>query len=69
MESTKIIFLDIDGPLISGRAKFLPGNRSALRCKSDPMHQGHYKFFDPCAVAMFNYIIEKIKPKFVLSTS
>lgn len=69
MENTKIIFLDIDGPLCSSRASFLPENKTSLRNKEDPMQQGHHKYFDPCAVWMVNDIIKKIKPVFVMSTS
>ena len=69
MENTKIIFIDIDGPLCSSRASFLPENKTSLRNKEDPMQQGHHKYFDPCAVWMMNDIILKVKPMFVLSTS
>lgn len=69
MENTKIIFLDIDGPLCSSRASFLPENKTSLRNKEDPMQQGHPKYFDPCAVWMMNDIIVKISPTFVMSTS
>lgn len=69
MENIKIIFLDIDGPLISSRAEFLPTNRTSLRDKSDPMQQGHFKTFDPCAVWMMNDIIHKVNPTIVMSTS
>jgi len=44
----KVLFLDVDGPLIPARALFLPGN---LR----PTLQGQWAF-DPCAVGMLNFL-------------
>lgn len=42
-----IIFIDIDGPLISGGAAFLPSNRRLVRT------------FDPVAVALLNNLFER----------
>lgn len=43
---TKIIFLDVDGPMVPGRSLFLPRNRTL----------GWQWQFDPCAVGMLNFL-------------
>jgi len=45
---TKILFLDIDGVLISTRAAYLPNQTSI------------WSIFDPVAVALLNHVSEKI---------
>ena len=42
----RVIFFDVDGPMVSGRASLLPENVA---------HRYGWKF-DPCAVAMLNFI-------------
>lgn len=55
--STKIIFLDIDGPMIPNRAFFLP-NQTTI-----------YSVFDPCAVAMLNRLITLSGAKLVITST
>lgn len=54
----KVIFCDIDGPLISGRAVFLPGNRGKL-----------VSWFDPVATALLLDVIEETQCKLVISST
>lgn len=53
----KIIFLDIDGPMIPYRAMFLPGQTRVM------------SVFDPIAVSFINNLCEKDGWKVVLHTS
>lgn len=55
---TRILFLDIDGPLIPGRAYDMPGQTRPIVTN-----------FDPCAVGMINNACRKQKRKIVLHTS
>ena len=57
---SKIIFLDIDGPMIPVRAFVLPGNKFG---------EGSAKCFDHVAVAMINTLVEFTGAKVVLSSS
>lgn len=52
----KIIFLDFDGPMIPGRAHFLP------------LIHGH-RSFDPVAVTLVNRLAEKAKAKIVIHSN
>jgi len=45
---TKVLFIDVDGPLIPARALFLPSNLK-------PTWQNQWAF-DPCAVGMLNFL-------------
>lgn len=54
----KVLFLDIDGVVLPGRAYMLP-NQS----------EGVVTVFDPCAVSMINKACEKQDRKIVLHTS
>lgn len=54
----KILFLDIDGPLIPGRAYTMPGQT-----------KGIVKTFDPCAVGLINFWCKSRKWKLVLHSS
>ncbi|PPD51455.1 MAG: hypothetical protein CTY12_07830 [Methylotenera sp.] len=55
--STKVIFLDFDGPMIPNRAFFLP-NQTPI-----------YSIFDPCAVGMLNRLIALSDAKLVISST
>lgn len=54
----KIIFLDFDGPMIPVRAMYLPENLKMMPAK-----------FDPCAVGMLNFLIDKSGAKLVISST
>jgi hypothetical protein len=54
----KILFLDIDGPLIPGRAYTMPGQTKPIVMK-----------FDPCAVGLINNWCETRKWKLVIHSS
>lgn len=54
---SKIIMLDIDGPMIPVRAFFLP-NQTPI-----------YSIFDPCAVAMLNRLIVLSDAKLVMTST
>lgn len=54
--TTKVVFLDVDGPMIPVRAYFLP-NQTPL-----------VTVFDPCAVSMLNRILRKSKALLVISS-
>lgn len=54
---TKILFLDIDGPLIPMRAYFLPGQTKIV------------SLFDPCATSLVLKLIEQSGAKLVVSSS
>lgn len=56
--TTKVLFLDVDGPMIPTRAWRLPGNVSKI-----------HKQFDPCAVANILYVLETTGAKIVLSST
>lgn len=58
MSVTKVIFLDIDGPMISDRAMFLPGNRHKLA-----------EWFDPLATLLLLDVIEKTGAALVISST
>ena len=55
----KIIFLDIDGPLLPARAWVLPQNRDASETSQ----------FDPIAVAFVNRLIERSEGQIVISST
>lgn len=55
----KILFLDIDGPMIPGRAHNLPGQRSETFVKQ----------FDPVAVSIINWLCDECGWRVVLHTS
>lgn len=55
----KIIFLDIDGPLLPARAWVLPGNRVSR----------HTPVFDPIAVSFVLRLIERSKGAIVVSST
>lgn len=55
--SSKIIFLDVDGPLIPGRAMFLPNQTQIM------------EVFDPCAVSLINKLCEINGYKLVIHSS
>jgi len=57
--TSKVIFLDYDGPMIPARAHWLGSSRS----------WGMFDRFDPCAVAMMNDAIDVTGAKFVISAS
>ena len=59
----KVLFVDIDGPLIPGRAYMLPGNMKPLR--TGPFVQA----FDPVAVSLLNSLAKDRDYRFVLHTS
>lgn len=54
---TKVIFLDIDGPMISGRAAYLPDQTYI------------HSVFDPCATAMLLRVIEHSGARIVISST
>lgn len=54
---TKVIFLDIDGPMISGRAAYLPDQTYI------------HSVFDPCATAMLLRLIENSGARIVISST
>ena len=54
----KIIFLDIDGPMIPLRAYFLPNQTKPI-----------VSVFDPCAVSLLNKLIDDSKAKLVISST
>lgn len=56
-QPTKIIFLDIDGPMIPLRAYHLPGQT------------GPVSMFDPCAVSMLNRLLGISQAKIVCSST
>lgn len=56
-QPTKIIFLDIDGPMIPMRAYHLPNQTSPV------------SMFDPCAVAMLNRLLAFSQAKIVCSST
>lgn len=57
----KIIFLDVDGPMIPTRAYFLDGNRSFTpNCG---------RTFDSCAVSMVNILLKRAGAKLVISST
>lgn len=58
MTKQKIIFLDIDGPMIPGRAYHMPTQT-----------KGIVKTFDPCAVGLLNKICSKSGWRIVLHSS
>jgi hypothetical protein len=60
IEENKIIFLDIDGPMLPMRAFFLPENNQ----KNSNRH-----YFDPIAVSMINRLLETSRAKIVISSS
>lgn len=57
----KIIFLDVDGPMLPTRAYFLRANRS-----NNPYERQQ---FDPCAVAMVNVLLKASGAKLVISST
>lgn len=57
-EKHKVLFLDIDGPMIPGRAYNMPTQTKDL-----------VKTFDPCAVGLINSLCQSNKWKIVLHTS
>jgi len=57
--SDRILFLDIDGPLIPSRAYEMPSQT----------HNPFVTIFDPCAVGMINKACEKQDRKIVLHSS
>lgn len=54
----KVLFLDIDGPLIPGRAYAMPGQTKPI-----------VKKFDPCAVGIINEVCWKQHRKLVIHSS
>lgn len=60
MRQDKILFLDIDGPMIPQRAYVLPGNKFG---------KGTVKCFDPIAVEMINELLDLSKAKLVISSA
>ena len=59
MTMSKILFLDIDGVLLPGRAYMLPNQTN----------NPYVTVFDPCAVAMLNEVCRKQDRKIVLHSS
>lgn len=57
-KTTKVIFLDIDGPMIPGRAYKMPGQTRPI-----------VKTFDPVAVGILNHFCETFGYKIVLHSS
>ena len=55
--SNRVIFLDVDGPMIPVRAFYLP-NQTPI-----------YSIFDPCAVAMLNRLIALSDAKLVITST
>jgi hypothetical protein len=55
---TKVLFLDIDGVVLPGRAYMLPNQTKPI-----------VKTFDPCAVSMINEACRKQKRKIVIHSS
>ncbi len=69
-----VLFLDIDGVLLSGRAWLMPKNR-ALRAWTATMKPrdafdevGRDAVFDPCAVALLAEICEATDARLVVSS-
>lgn len=54
----KILFLDMDGPMLPARAQFLPGQTKP-----------YWKVLDPVAVAMVNNVAETTGRRFVIHSS
>lgn len=54
---TKVIFLDIDGPMIPGRARYIEGQTKVL------------SIFDPCAVGFLNNFCQAKGWRIVISSS
>lgn len=68
-----VIFLDVQGVLMSGRAWLMPTNRRALRTSTTPMKPpsdelGRAALFDPCAVGLLIEICEATEARLVLSS-
>jgi HAD domain in Swiss Army Knife RNA repair proteins len=70
-----ILFLDIDGVLLSGRAWLLPANQN-LHAKGTGLSRrqftemiGHDAVFDPCAVALVARICEVTGAQIVVASS
>lgn len=70
--TTKVIFLDFDGPVIPGRAWYL-NNRNHKNCDED--YNRHkpstwsMSFFDQCAVAFLLELMDETSIKLVISSS
>lgn len=62
----KIIFLDIDGPMIPGRAYFLPNQKKAEGLEG---FAGVVTEFDPCAVSILNQVCKERGWKIVIHSS
>ena len=56
--TAKVLFLDIDGPMIPHRAYLLPDNHTRL-----------VRLFDPVAVAMVLHLVVKAPAKLVISSA
>lgn len=64
---TPILFLDIDGVLLGGRAWMLPGN---VALRADPTrHAATEMAFDPCAVTLVNRLCERAGARVVVHSS
>jgi hypothetical protein len=67
-----VLFLDIDGVLNTGRGAFLPQN---LRLAQELRDRGRYHniqgriAFDPVAVALLNYLVERADAQLVVHSS
>lgn len=73
-EVMKIIFLDVDGPLLSGRAWALAANQQCIEVLKEGGRHGIGEMarkvtFDPCAVALVNLLCTKTGAKVVVSSN
>lgn len=78
-DNVKIIFLDIDGVLLSGKALLMPQNMMAKKKlrESDDAKSRHTKVkefamssqFDPCAIALVNRLAEVSGAKIVVQSN
>jgi hypothetical protein len=67
--SRNIVFLDIDGVMLPGRAILLPGNPKAISARLAKNFEESNPTFDPIAVQMINNLITLADAKIVLNTT
>jgi hypothetical protein len=67
--SRNIIFLDIDGVMLPGKAILLPGNKQAVVARLDKRFSDSNPTFDPIAIHMINSIVNKAEATIVLNTT